>query len=621
MFGHILDIVPDARGISLFTFGLNPSTSTPTLMHNGVKVTDENSQIYRPPEMWLREPEYPTDFFTYSVTVGERTLIFDNDFHYEEYRFIPIKIERSTTEYIIYASRPDSATVNGTIRDIRIEASATHTPTFPPTSYAPSGPSEAPSPAPTLFPTFAPLCCLNGNYTGSWKDCSDAKSKDLGFPEDCDTCIAYSCIDWTIGSETMKAAERDVKAYESQDVMLAVGSYGITLENAGKCFRVSRDNSPQDTIMQVITQAETEEDAHHVEIQVADGGLDYETEACTRQGSPLPMWLGGEVNWGEPLNGWSTKEGCLDLPEYPICGRSKLDNLQEMCEWSIDRNFHIDSTITMICEVKCPSELEDLTGFERTDTRPEFFTCQANAYSAFDSTLQAKLKPKMDCSKPVYGWTGAVDEVKATHSATFAYGRDLVVPCRRDGYTRINSDPTMVPTSMPSPKPTGGPSSVPSFVLVPSSRPTTTPSSQPSSRPSTFRVEPTVPPTSVDLLPGADNQNEDGDFTSTLQNDPTMALQSPLGMAILAVLALVVVALAIIMCCEGALKKKTGTEKSLRMERRREAEMKREEDERDVLLQEMLLDEDSVFEGDSGSVHSNSNHSMSSYMSRSNDTL
>lgn len=621
VFGHILDIVPDARGISLFTLGLNPSTATPTVMHNGVKVTDENSQIWRPPEMWLQEPEYPDDFFTYSVTVGENYMIFDNDFHYSEYRFIPIKIERPSDEFLIYSSRPDSAVVNGTIRDIRIQASSTHTPTLDPTSFAPTGPSESPTPAPTIFPTFAPLCCLNGNYTGLWKDCSDAKSPTLGQPEDCDTCVAYSCIDWTIGSEGMKAAERDLKDYENVDVQLAVGSYGYSLENAGKCFRLSRDNSNHDIIMQVITTSETEEDGHNVEIQVADGGLDYETEACSRQGTFLPMWLGGEVNWGEPLNGWTTKEQCEELPEYPICGRSKLDNLREMCEWSIDQNFHIDSTISMICEVKCPEELMDLTGFQRTDTAPAGYQCRNADYSKFDSSLNAQLKPKMDCSKPIYGWTGAVDNVKQQHNASFAAGRDVVVPCRRDGYTRINSHPTMVPTSMPSPKPSAAPSSVPTLIVQPSSRPSSHPSTQPTSTPTDLNLEPTPKPTSKSELPGNNNEDGSSNIINDAAGDPKAVMNSPLGMAILSIMALIVLIAVIVSCCECVLGKKNRAEKQVRVQMRREEEMKREEDERQTLQREMLLDEDGfTVEGDSDSF-SDSQSNISRYNSRSAESF
>jgi hypothetical protein len=601
VFGHILDIVPDARGISLFTFGLNPSTATPTVMHNGVKVTDENSQIYRPPEMWLRLPEYPNDFFTYSVEVGETYMIFNNDFNYAEYRFIPVNIKRPSNEYLIYASRPDSGTVNGTIRDIRIEASATHTPTIRPTSFAPSGPSETPTAAPTIFPTFAPLCCLNGNYTGSWKDCSDAKSPTLGQPVDCDTCVAYSCIDWTIGSEGMNNAEKDLQDYERTDVQLAVGSYGFTMENAGKCFRVSRDNSNRDIIMQVISTSETIEDQHDVFVQVADGGLEYETEACTRQGSFLPMWLGGEVDWGEPINGWDTKEECQNLPEYPICGRSKRDNLQEMCEWSIDHNYHIDSTVTMICEVKCPLELMDLTGFQRTDTVPTGYQCKNQDYDNFDPSLNPKLKPTMDCSKPIFGWTGAIDNVKDQFGATFAEDRDIVVPCRRDGYTRINSDPTMVPTSMPSPRPTGGPSSVPSFITQPSSRPSSSPSGQPTSGPTKLNLSPTLQPTSKAQLPGAGNTGPSSDVVSNVKSDPMATLGSPVGIAVLSILALMLVVFIVVSFCECLLGKRTRAEREVRVVARRESEMKREE--ADDLLEENLLDEEdfSTVDGDSDS--------------------
>ena len=47
--------------------------------------------------------------------------------------------------------------------------------------------------------------------------------------------------------------------------------------------------------MQVITQNEnTNGDTEDIEIIVADGGLGMETEACTRIGSSVPIFLGGE---------------------------------------------------------------------------------------------------------------------------------------------------------------------------------------------------------------------------------------------------------------------------------------------------------------------------------------
>lgn len=89
----------------------------------------------------------------------------------------------------------------------------------------------------------------------------------------------------------------------------------------------------------------------------------------------------------------------------------------------------------------------------------------------------------MDCAKPSYAWA---DNVKG---ATFP-GYDRVIPCRRDGYTRINamplsSSPTISPSVRPT-QPTVSPSLAPT-------KPTVNPSIKPSPTPTIFPTSfPTV---------------------------------------------------------------------------------------------------------------------------------
>ena len=122
----------------------------------------------------------------------------------------------------LFGARPNQAVVNGTLRDIRIDASMSHTPTLAPTTYKPSGPSYAPSPYPSPFPSFEPLCCLNQDHisNNTWKTCQSASDPSLGVVETCGQCAAYGCLDWTVGSSFLKREEEDFYTEENEDVQV-----------------------------------------------------------------------------------------------------------------------------------------------------------------------------------------------------------------------------------------------------------------------------------------------------------------------------------------------------------------------------------------------------------------
>jgi hypothetical protein len=80
-----------------------------------------------------------------------------------------------------------------------------------------------------------------------------------------------------------------------------------------------------------------------------------------------------------------------------------------------------------MCEVKCPTELYSATGLHRSDETNAGYTCLSSGISS-----GGVLTRMMDCSKPSYAWAG---NVKGT---TFS-GFEKVIPCRRDGYTRVNN--------------------------------------------------------------------------------------------------------------------------------------------------------------------------------------
>lgn len=81
-----------------------------------------------------------------------------------------------------------------------------------------------------------------------------------------------------------------------------------------------------------------------------------------------------------------------------------------------------------MCEVKCPSELWQATGLHRSDEVNSGYECNGAISSGGELTRM------MDCSKPSFAWPSNV-------KGTTYPGYEQVVPCRRDGYTRINAKP------------------------------------------------------------------------------------------------------------------------------------------------------------------------------------
>ena len=204
-------------------------------------------------------------------------------------------------------------------------------------------------------------------------------------------------------------------------------------------------------------------------------------------GSGVPQFDGSGSQWGAIYGGWSDISGCDQLPQYPHCGSSPQDDMRDLCKWSFQKNIrqttgNSNPTISKMCQVACPSELYLATGLRRSDESTSSFTCGTTGISS-----GGLLTRMMDCTKPSYGWNG---NVKGSVYAGF----ELVVPCRRDGYTRINTlngSPTSLPilrpsfapsTALPTGKPVISPTAAP-VTLVPTFRPSASPSG-PSGSPS-----------------------------------------------------------------------------------------------------------------------------------------
>jgi len=349
-------------------------------------------------------------------------------------------------------------------------------------------PSMTPTAEPSAGPTVDPLCCVTTSYADhSWQTCSNGAASDLGDVTSCASCVTYSCFDWLPGSEDMIQREQLYYQHTLDKVYFGVGSYGNDPSKGGLCYRIKTDTIDRDLIVQVVSK--------HVEdgnfkLMLADGGLGAEN-ACTFDGSSVPQFASLEGDWGNLYGGWSFPEQCALLPDQPACGFAK-DSMQNLCEFSFTAGFRktdlLDSnpSITHVCEVSCPSELWMATGLHRLDEVNSDFQC-ATGVPPVATTGQ--LLRYMDCAKPEYAWGGINGLLDPDY--------DIVVPCRRDGYARVNSIPTMPPTSWPSYAPTATNPPTPGPSKKPSVRTTTTP---------TFTVTsptPTVLPTfapSVDPL-------------------------------------------------------------------------------------------------------------------------
>ena len=379
-------------------------------------------------------------------------------------------------------------------------APSTIIPTLPtclPTSK-PSSPSKAPSwspTRPTITPTLKPslspmnidpLCCSSTQYT-DWANCKNAADSSLGTVSSCSTCAAFQCIDWTAGSISMKQRELDFLAATGESVYFGVGSYGNNQARAGLCYRISVASVDRDLIVQVVNQGGDVPDGNF-DLQMGDGGFGV-FNACTsgNGGSSVPQYDGTSTAWGDTYGGWGAASQCSNLPTYPHCSSQGADSMQDLCAWSFSSGLRLTTgtnsnpTIQKMCEVSCPSQLWQATGLHRSDETSTKYTCAAG------NTIPSGglLTRMMDCAKPSYAWAS---NVKGT---TFS-GYNQVIPCRRDGYTRINTmsgSPTTVPVKSPSVPPTN---SLPT--ARPNTIPPTTKSTLPPSKPSTV---PTLTPSFI----------------------------------------------------------------------------------------------------------------------------
>jgi hypothetical protein len=288
----------------------------------------------------------------------------------------------------------------------------------------------------------------------------------------------------------MHARQQSFFAATADNVYFGVGSYGNDQTRAGLCYRITASGVDRDLIVQVVNQGGDVPDGNF-DLQVADGGYGV-FDACVAEGTSVPQFDGSGAQWGALYGGWSDITGCDQLPAHPHCGGDPQDDLQDLCRWSFQHNMRLsvgnsNPSILNMCQVKCPAELYEATGLRRSDEANTAYTCGPTGNSG--GGLMTRM---MDCTKPSYGWTGNVK------GQTYP-GYELVVPCRRDGYTRINALPT-APTTTPT-APSRAPSATPSAPSPAPSVESTAAPLEPTATPSRPTVASTTAPTAPSATP------------------------------------------------------------------------------------------------------------------------
>ena len=171
----------------------------------------------------------------------------------------------------------------------------------------------------------------------------------------------------------------------------------------------------------------------------------------------------------------------------------------DLCEFTFDKGFkgNGNPSISKICQVACPSQLVQATGIHRADEANGNYVCNGNLEKPggfITSTMNCgnHISPRLSIcpllvvllttsyiystAKPSYAWQDNIRKPTVE-------GYSAVIPCRRDGYTRVNEWPaTASPSEFPTIRPSNVPSEYPSFKpskIVPSSSPTEQPSAAP----------------------------------------------------------------------------------------------------------------------------------------------
>jgi len=257
-----------------------------------------------------------------------------------------------------------------------------------------------------------------------------------------------ACMDWSLGSNSMKKAETAFNTREKDSVYFGIGTYGTSdaQRGLGACFRLKVDTTDRDLIVQSVNTG-SDVSGNQFDLQQGDGGTGAFNNCAGKAGSMFP---GGNDVWGKQYGGVDHRADCAKLPHYtqkPDAMKAAGDDLVTLCEYAFDKKVRGEGgsnpTLLDAHRVKCPQELVELTGIQRSD-EPELYTasdkfhvqgfpnankCQADVPGGGTAYCLTRM---MDCRKP----SGAFkDNIKST---LVVLGKRLVQPCLPDGYTRVD---------------------------------------------------------------------------------------------------------------------------------------------------------------------------------------
>lgn len=140
------------------------------------------------------------------------------------------------------------------------------------------------------------LCCNNTDYSLNYLNCINGKDFPTSPISNCATCVAYQCLDWTIGSSANTARERDFFSSTGQLVYFGVGSSGSYPAGGGLCYRLTTDSIDRDVIIQVVNSG-SDVPVGNFDVQIADGGFGI-YDACTAASTKMPQFNGTAASWG-----------------------------------------------------------------------------------------------------------------------------------------------------------------------------------------------------------------------------------------------------------------------------------------------------------------------------------
>ena len=247
---------------------------------------------------------------------------------------------------------------------------------------------------------------------------------------------AYACMDWNVGSAAMLNAAAASGMNDTH--VFGVGSFGGDGTNMGKCYEVVLGSTSRRGLLQVVNQG-GDVASGQFDLQMGDGGFGvFNGCAAPTTGAAAPMFEGDKAAFGPQYGGWTSKADCAKLSPKPEALASLPDgepSLNRLCELGYELGVRLEGganvAITSARRVPCPAALVALTGLDRTDG------------SESETHGAGILTRMMDCCKPSAGWLANVLKPDPKHPA--------VIPCKADGYTRIDVGPAPGPAPTPVP--------------------------------------------------------------------------------------------------------------------------------------------------------------------------